>query len=238
MTSMLPLRHHSQTGFTLIELMMSMTIGLILMMVLASLFIDAIGNADAMMNKAELNRQARMMFDIVALGGFRTGVNISTSSAVTPATDVNYKYIFGLRGRNNVEKGDGWSIPSDLRSGVSAWGPPQDTFGLPPTDAAISSFSQTVQESDVLSSDTVPTVTVTCTGTNQPVFGCVTGQDMNVTGYLRMTTPNTRGFSQNIQEVVFDLYNPLFYGNNHVADDEISTVYWTALTNLIDQVPP
>jgi len=237
----LPLRR-TQAGFTLIELMVAMIVGMILMMVLANLFIDAVGNVDAMLNKAQLNRQARAMFDELALGGFRKGVNATAAYTTgdTIATDVNYNYIFGLRGRipTTGHSGIGWALPSRLMSGTSAAGPWLYTLGLTPTDAFFYTLSSTEQDSDVLSSDSVPAITVTCTDINQPDYGCSSGQTISVTGYLRMDPVFPPATSGTILEIVFDLYNPEVYGNGHIADDEISTVYWTAFTSLIDQVPP
>lgn len=252
MTDVRSLRRRQQAGFTLIELMVAMTISLVLMMVLTSLFIDAMGNADSMMNKVALNQQARMMFDSVALGGGRLGINSMQGTVTTQTADVSYNYIFGLRGRAPLGgAGTGWARQATLMMGTSATGPYQYTLGVTPNNTAYYSLANTYNltalqlEYDVLSSDPVlavlpsdpdPGVPVTCTGVNQPVYGCSTvGDTVHVTGYLRMEPlPTTL---TNVQELAFDLYNARFYGNNHVADDEISTVYWTAFTSLVDKVP-
>lgn len=47
-------RRYCQSGFTLIELMVAMTVGMILMTVLTVLLLDALRMADVMMGQAQL----------------------------------------------------------------------------------------------------------------------------------------------------------------------------------------
>lgn len=73
---MTPIHKHSQwqDGFTLIELMVSMTLSLVLGLVVFSLLIDAENTARKMIRYVEMNSEARIAFRLIGNGSKRVDV--------------------------------------------------------------------------------------------------------------------------------------------------------------------
>jgi len=237
-----------ERGFTLIELMVAMTVGMILMMALSAIFFESLRNADIMLSQARLNRQAREMFDMMALGGHRIGVNVKTGTAgaISDATaDVDYNYVFGLRGRQHTN-----AVPSAARTG---WNAPStlmavDTAGNKLYQAALypnaATTPKAIDPRAILYSDSIPNVSVDCTGTSQPIADCSSNTSLSVQGFLRMDSSDMNydnGAGTNITGVVFDLFNAENIRNgttaSGVASDEMFSVYWTAFVSIIDNPP-
>ena len=234
-------RHRRRGGFTLIELMVAMTVGMILMTALTTLFLDSLHMADVLLNQAQLNRQAREMFDLLALGGYRTKVNVkaSTASGVGDSQPVDYNYIFGLRGR---------SVSASLTSTTSGFYPPKKfmaasgaTTPVPYYRLELSPYGDQyptdgVDESAVLLSDREVSVTVTCTASDTPVGAC-SGTTAAVTGYLRIEPQQeTSRDILNVEPLALDLINARYYDPTQTlqVQSDVSTVYWSAFTNLVD----
>jgi prepilin-type N-terminal cleavage/methylation domain-containing protein len=91
-------------GFTLIELMVAMCLALIMLIGLSAITIQTITNISALLHRLHLNAEIRQVFDILSLGGTRTGVNCdpcSSSRLNLTSPDYAHDYVFGFRGRAN-----------------------------------------------------------------------------------------------------------------------------------------
>lgn len=96
-----------QAGFTVIELMVAGTVGLLLMTVLMTIVFDAMRTAEIFQRQIALNQAAREMFDILALGGTRKDVNCESGCA----TRYQHEYVFGVRGRAATASGHPAGMP-------------------------------------------------------------------------------------------------------------------------------
>lgn len=91
-------RRQSQAGFTLIELMLASTLGLILLIAALGILYDSANIADVLRSRANLNAAARESFDLLLDGG------ISGSQE-----------IFGLRGLHAAPAGTDLQVPGGQR---------------------------------------------------------------------------------------------------------------------------
>jgi len=224
-----------QAGFTIIELMVAMTVGMILLLVASGLFFDALRVADSMLNQAQLNRQAREMFDLLALGGYRRTVNDKLGTVTTVQADVDYNYLFGLRGRIKTAQTlkSGWNRPSKFMTKTTDVSHTSTyRLALSPNEDESYNFSDSV----VLSSDEEAAVTLTCISTTDPVGDC-TGTTATVTGNLRIEPAAEARTVPNIQTIALELINAKYYEPGRAMENEVTSVYWTAFTNLIEVVP-
>lgn len=98
-----------QAGFTIIELMVAGTVGLLLMTVLMTIIFDAMRTAEILQRQIALNQAAREMFDILALGGTRDDVNCEDNCT----TRYQHEYVFGVRGRATTASGNPAGLTSD-----------------------------------------------------------------------------------------------------------------------------
>lgn len=106
----------AQQGFTLIELMTALVLASIVALAVTAVLFDSVRFGEELTSQVNLNRQAREMFDLLALGGRQncTNVNSSATGCTAPyptlnsddtgsndvGTAQNHVYSFGLRGRN------------------------------------------------------------------------------------------------------------------------------------------
>lgn len=99
------LRHHSQSGFALAEMLVSIVIvSVVLLSAVAMIFVTT-DRFERILRMGNLHEQTRAAFDLLWLGGYRTGVNACTSSdngQCSTAGDKYHNYILGVSGRTNL----------------------------------------------------------------------------------------------------------------------------------------
>lgn len=242
-----------QGGFTIIELMVAMTLGLMLMSILGAIYFNSIQTVDALTHKIGMNRQAREMFDILSMGGARSGINIY--SAGGQSLD-NHNYIFGIRGRRlsgTATSPDGWGLPSGIITrDVSKTEPILYRLGLSSDDAAPAvGTNSPILSSEIgavaSSSEGVP---VSCTDDYDPVWECASGQTVTLRGYLRSDVnpsvdgisdiANTRKLTRRFAIMVVDPYMYNLSKNQNrlgIMDDQIYDVYWSAFLPKVEYHP-
>lgn len=188
-------RYKISAGFTIIELLVAMTIGSVLMVAVLGALFHSLQFGDAMVGKTIMNAEARSIFDVYSMGGVqRECVNDQNApvSCPTPAVVDNsgltddHDYLFGIRGRSRSlgAGGDsGFAVISDSDSDAATVGalmavdsnnarlyratlPPSGQVRAGPTGSQPPDYS-------LLSSD-LTGVTVTCTDTDQASGGNVT----------------------------------------------------------------
>src|SRR3990167_943324 len=96
-------RLYTQRGFTIIELLVATTVGLLLMSGVMTIMYQSAGMAEVMRGQIVMNQQAREMFRILTDGGVGYD-NIGSAG----------KAVAGLRGR---KKGDPLLTAANLTSG-------------------------------------------------------------------------------------------------------------------------
>lgn len=125
-------RFHNQHGFTIIELMVASTIGLLLMTGILSIMYQSAGMADVMRGQVVMNQQAREMFRILTDGGVGSngpaipglrGHKASTAEAALQS--VNYRLVLS-EGTNVVRSGE---ISAHQVSCIAAGNPLADCTG-------------------------------------------------------------------------------------------------------------
>ncbi len=245
--TLLNIARHRESGFTLIELMVAMTIGMIVIMAATELFLDAVGVANTLERQATLNRQAREMYDILSLGGHRIGINVTNSNAsvVDPLgnydADVNYHYIFGLRGRfwQTSTGRMGWSFQTSLME-VSASGALLYKLALYPTNKTPTQI--TIPSYVIIDSDQITETTFNCNAQYDPLIECASDSTTpTMYGYFRSDSSAPPSGPHAVQSVVFDLFDPVYYSPAQLvneAEEDRRTVYWTAYASEIDRTPP
>jgi len=244
----------AQRGFTIIELMVAMTVGLLLMSVLGAIYLSAMRTMDTVLQRISMNRQAREMFDILAMGGARPTANInntSTGTVTTPASVDNHNYAFGIRGRStHAVTRTGWSVPTHIMTLVN--GVEQYTLGLPSnggnpeTTVASADYSNPIVSSEYVGDGNG--ITVTCADTDSPIGGCAQNQTSTLHGYLRSNINLTNARDVNGTNIVairlaLLLVNPYSYNilfNNNKTDittTDVYDVYWTAFRPMVESHP-
>lgn len=233
-------RREDQRGFTLIELMVAGTLGLILMVAVGGILTDTLRYADAISSKIALNRHAREIYDVLALGASNANANLNSGGGAS--TSPNFRYVFGLRSRSGL-------------SSVTA-----EPFGLPRTapffmqrDAndlisrryrlvlgnggAVpfgNNADGTPTDPTVVTTERIPAMSVACTDTHRPLQGCAAGQTFTgVLGFLRadpLVSPATA--SNGVSSVAIQLMDPrpLASSRSYLADQTIT--YWMAFAAL------
>jgi Tfp pilus assembly protein PilW len=211
-----------QAGFTVIELLVASTLGLGLMVVVSSIFFDAVRIADGLRSQLALNRDARVMFEILAYGAVQSGFNN------TPATQ---DYVFGLRWRRSSgASGTGWGAPSSLIETTGGGTQREYRLALSPTDAAPDG-----PPAGTLRSQEIPGFDVTCTGVDTPVQGCSSGSTKRMKGYLQRDPGLTS--TGRLREVTLNLLDPYGISIKSATQLDISAIYWTVFTLNVDQNP-
>lgn len=239
---------HIQHGFTIIELMVSMTVGLLLMSVVGGIYFNAVRDATALVNRISMSRQAREMFDLLSMGGFSNGSNNTTYTQ---------NYIFGIHGRiSGTTTSPGWEPPSSIMA-LDSSSADQTLYRLGlsnnnlgpqanPTDTA---YNRPIMTSEIGSIGGADGVSVNCDNANDPVINCASaGQSEKLRGYLRSDIDFSSGSVYrdaiiNTTRMPIMLVNPYVYGalvtnnsNNHGSEDVYDT-YWTAMINLVEIAP-
>jgi len=243
-----------QRGFTIIELMVAMTVGLLLMSVLGAIYFSAMRTMDTVLQRISMNRQAREMFDILAMGGARPTADINntnTGLVTTPASVDNHNYAFGIRGRStHVVNRTGWSVPTHIMTLVDGVG--QYSLGLPSnggdpeSTVAFAGYSNPIVSSEYVGVGNG--ITVNCVDDDSPIGGCTQNQVLTLHGYLRsdITLANTRdvnGTNNVAIRFALLLINPFSYNillNNNKTDittTDVYDVYWTAFRPMVESHP-
>ncbi|MEI8394251.1 MAG: prepilin-type N-terminal cleavage/methylation domain-containing protein [Rhodospirillaceae bacterium] len=245
-----------QSGFTLIELMVSLTISLILMMAIYTMYFDAIRNSSLIVTQANLNREARLIFRMLAFGQPYDKMNYTTHT-YSATTNANHMYFFGLYGRK--PKSD--NVDDPVSQDLSGFLPPPCTKNainpiclLDRTDAdpAVPSYrlafspywdlpeSVVSDAKPVLFSLLIPSITLNCTGAGVPLVDCVdaTTPPITTTGYLRGTPAfAAAGTGGVFREVMLPLIDAWAVNNKESTLAQISDVYWSAFTLNVELLP-
>jgi len=247
------IHRNDQSGFTIIELMVAMTVGMMLMAILGGIYFNSVQTAGGLVDRINMNRQAREMFDILAMGGARENANIYSSPDYTKRD--NHQYIFGLRGRYKDAAAGAdldWRVPENLISDES------------PTDATVvlsyklglsrdnlkpfENSSHIPFNEPILSSDIGGTsgVSISCGGDSDPISGCTAGNSVTSRGYLRAgisLTSTPVETNAGTLRIPLMLINPNAYylsksiGRVGITDDQIYDTYWTAFRPLVEYHP-
>lgn len=210
-----------QAGFTLIELLIASTAGLILMFVVTGIAMDAFRMAMLLHTRITLNREARILHQILTFGGVQAGIN------TTPAVQ---DYTFGLHGRRAASAaGTGWAPPTELMAKTSA-----DVrlyrLALTPSDAA----PAPAPTGSVLGPE-ITSFEVTCTALDEPVLGCAADASVTMFGRLRSDpTPVPNG---RLREIPIRLFDPYIFANRFGSLEDSTITFWTAFTLLVDEHP-
>lgn len=245
-----------ESGFTIIELMVSMTVGLLLMSIIGGIYFSAVQSASQISSRISLNRSAREMFDIVAYGGYNGNANTTTATLTTATVD-EHNYIFGINGRDNgATTRSGWTVPSSLMTLNSTGTATPETYflGLSPSDEGpeIGSSGTVAANSPIVSSETAASVgssagvSVTCSDSvpGDPIEGCSSGETRYVRGNLRgdvhLGVPAVTDTDAGTKHITLLVMNPQSFNlkeNLHRADiteDGVFDTYWTAFAPLVE----
>lgn len=233
---------HTQSGFTLIELMVASTVGLLLLTILGAIFSDTVRNADAVISQATLMRELREDYEMLALGGARTGVNTSDGT-VTNTTPLEFNYIFGLRGRQDSPTRNGFKLPgvgSDPKAYVEtdSNGNPIYRLALSPTDespqvGASMAAGSSMTESVILLSPDTGELKITCSDTDTPLEHCTSGAQKTVHGYLIHDPWYKRQSS--LISIGLRISDPSRLNNVRAFEGDYATETWFSFHPLVTQ---
>lgn len=226
-------QRRAQQGFTLIELMVAATIGLILMAAVGGVLSDSLRTAAALNSQAAINRHAREIFEILSYGGANPNAN---ATAILP-----FRQVFGLRGRNPLGTGgDLWKMPAkdaSLRSPFLS----RDTGGATRLYRFVLTRDGAVPEgtlTDALYAEQIQDVTVPCTAADQPVQGCAVATSVTMQGFLRsepgVTVQAQRG---GVASVAVQLLDPRVQGSSRSFLTDQTITLWSAFTGLQEVAP-
>lgn len=194
-----------QAGFTLIELMVAMTVGLLLLSVVFGMIYQTAGMAETMAGQMALNREARENFRLLTDGGVG-----STGQGVT-----------GFRGRTKASAAKNFdpSIPPVPEIGLHAG------YRLQMSDAA-TPLSQ-------LKSQQVSVLPVTCRGVGDPLADCAGTETKTVDGYLAspptMFEPALSTLADRWAVITWKLVNPFQAGSRFAGAGEYRETYHTII---------
>lgn len=251
------LHRNDQSGFTIIELMIAMTVGMMLMAILGGIYFNSVQTASGLVDRINMNRQAREMFDILAMGGARVDANKYTAS--TNYLD-NHHFIFGIRGRYKIGASDSqaqFSVPGNIildSSATDASITLSYKLGLANNTVTADKYKGPLERTP--SPDTPITsseiggadgVALTCKGERDPVGGCVGTEQAILRGFLRaglnISVPSSFETNAGTLRIPLMLINPNAYylsksiGRVGITDDQIYDTYWTAFRPLVEYHP-
>ena len=249
-----------QEGFTLIELMVATTLVVILMTGVGGVLVDTQRNIEAVVSQISLSREARGIFDMLALGGYRNNINMAS---VSPVTSINnsedFNYVFGLRSRYYVSatSSSGWARPtvrtSDvptsniaefrlLVGGVSLY-----RFALSPNslspDLTVNGFAtQQDGASSLLMGEQLPGggsgLSVSCTGADTPLRGCADSSSMVTSwGFLQGNPISDKDAYETTHPLQFgiavQLIDPRRLSSPNAREKDFSSTYWFQFNSLV-----
>jgi len=247
-----------QDGFTIIELMVAMTVGMMLMVVLGGIYFDSVRQAESITQKLTMNREAREIFDIISMGGRRDSINSHASDTNIPD---KHDYIFGLRGRKyypgaSHPPGDypSWGVPDSILA-INSSLPSKTLFrvGLPRnTDVPEVDTSDPLKSNSPITSSEYQSgndgISATCTDVDFPFSGCENAGDVIVIrGYVRMDVKyNDTALKDDLSSSLnlpILLVNPTIYDLAYnrslpgTSKDDAFDIYWTAIHPMVGDVP-
>lgn len=226
-------RRERQAGFTLIELMLAGTLTLMLMLAVGATLSDTLRSADAVNSQIAVNRHAREIFDIMALGGHVTDANTNASASLV----LDHHYVFGLRGRSVSAGGTAWSVPDRLMVRDSTDATRRYRFALSRTDADPN--DGTVPDHRLMAEE-IRDVTATCTDYNLPLVGCgAIGDTITpVRGFLR-ADPQIVAYTQakGMVELGLQLTDPDWLNAPRAFSTGGIVPFWTAFNALQGTAP-
>lgn len=229
-------RRKDQSGFTLIELLVASTVGLILMLSVGAVLSDTLRSADAVSSRIDVNRHAREIFDIMALGGSVPGANTTAQEA---ASLLNFNYVFGLRGRSNVgTPSPPWTFPTQFMVWNNGATNRHYRFALSVNSSAPNEgVAAAVYR---LLAEEIRPVTASCTDYNLPLAGCAAAGDTvaDVRGFLRAEPQFEKtNIVNSVVEIGFQLTDPRRLNSPRLLLTGDKTPYWTAFTAVQGKAP-
>ncbi|HRJ60203.1 MAG TPA: prepilin-type N-terminal cleavage/methylation domain-containing protein [Azospirillaceae bacterium] len=229
-------RRQNQRGFTLIELLVASTTGLILMLSVGAVLSDTLRSADAISSRIDVNRHAREIFDILALGGAVPNAN---TTAQVPASLLDFNYVFGLRGRSNVgTPAAPWTLPTQFMVRNNAATAPHYRFALSVNENAPN--DGTADAVYRLMAEEIRDVTASCSDYNLPLRGCAAAGDTvaEVRGFLRAEPQFEKTYIvNNVVEIGFQLTDPRRLNSPRLLLTGGKTPYWTAFAAMQGKAP-
>ncbi len=235
-------RWKGQRGFTLIELMVAGTLGLILMIAVGGILTDTLRYADAISSKIALNRHAREIFDVLAFGAANPNATLNSGGA---GPSPNFKYVFGLRSRNGLSTAAPWGLPQDGANLMQR--DAADTvsrryrlvLGNGPTTPVGSNADGSPSDPTVVTTERIPAISVACTDTDKPLQGCAAGLTFTgVLGFLRADPHMFPATAANgVTSVAIQLVDPrpLASSRSYLAGQTVT--YWMAFAALQRRAP-
>lgn len=222
-----------ERGFTLVEVMVAATTGLILMAAVGGVLLDSLRFADSISSRVALNRHAREIFELLAFGGANPNVNTATS---TPPAPLDFAATFGIRGRG-VNGTAGFQVPAN-GSVFMQRDQDNDTtrryrFVLPPTGAREPGAPL---PDTVTVAERIDPTDVVCEALNTPLEGCAAGLAIAGTqGFLRAdpdlaTTPP-------MLFIGFQVTDPRPRASARAYLGDQTLTWWTGFTLLHERAP-
>lgn|GEM_PF-4589420 len=236
------MRRARQAGFTVIELMVALTISLLLMVVLFGLWLDAIHNTAWVNTQVNLNRQAREMFDMLAFGRRVEGMNVKVPVSpytVNSAAAADYNYVFGLRGRHTTTTStSGFDAPcsgatggTDCLMAKSGDATPVALYRLVLPSNGLSTADEGPPAGALISEAVLP-IALSCAAAGEPLVECTSsGGTLTANGFLRGAPAFAlvdNGVLGGVREITLPLIDPWATNNPELSLYQISEVYWTA----------
>lgn len=232
-------RRKDQAGFTLIELLVASTVGLILMLSVGAVLSDTLRSADAISSRIDVNRHAREIFDILALGGAVPDAN--TTTQYPAAIALNFNYVFGLRGRSTNFTGSPvgpWTPPTQFMVWNNGATERHYRFALSanataPNDGGAAAVYRLMVEE-------IRDVTASCTDYNLPLLGCAAPGDTvsDVRGFLRAEPQfEQAGIVNSVLEIGFELTDPRRLNSPRLLLTGGKTPYWSAFAAVQRRAP-
>lgn len=211
-------------GFTLLELLIASTLGLILTLTTTTILFQAVEFADKQRLRPVLNDKARAIFDLLGDGGCCTSKDIDRSG--------RRDRFFGMRARSDFSPGSA----GDLRGDKNRLQLDRPKIFIGNGQGFARSFTPIGPE--------LSDVTINCRGQDDPIQGCSANASKSVRGFMardprlftsdgntdRSIDDDQRGLKNRTIEVEYMLIQPHQANRSRFRSDEIRESYRTIFT--------
>lgn len=228
------------SGFSLVELMVAMTLTGVLSLVIYSLWINAMSMADAMNSTLNLNREARSVTYFLTRGVMDLGAD----AALGTADDMWVPGMRHVRGPDVTYADPNFAangyVEMDSASSATNYYEVQDTAATANRVQVDSQRLRIFRPPDGGASDTYDALsfqrnaTVTCTAAGTPHPDCAGAGDQAMGGMVPRirVDPNSRAMGRQGVEVEFDLNDPLYAGRTGFMQEDYADTYRLYISNL------
>lgn len=231
-----------QAGFTVLELMVALSISSILMLALFGLYFQDVQEGNGIISEIRVNNAARRMFNLLLFGGARPGA----PSLTDPFNDNNVadattgQFIPGLISRKDGVAGFLGAPTEDSDTGTFGCYGGSDSC-LMAQDGGSRNYvlalgqgknSGTSAAESVMSEWFSKPVSIRCTAAADPLPDCAAaGSVITMSGYLR-SDPffNKPAAPAGVRELVLPVIDPVGITNPETTPEDVSAVYWTAFS--------